>query len=417
MKKPEKSSVIRFPRKRVVKQEAPEDLRTPENSDGDLALRFAKRHSKELRFVEEWGKWYFWKGDRWRVSNSAVAFSRARSICREVAFKTNTKALASASTVAAVERLAKVDARLASSSEDWDADPWLLNTPGGVVDLKTGEVLPHDPRDFMTKITAVGPNARPTPLWDKFLDRVTDGDKDLQGFLQRAFGYCLTGSTREHALFFLHGPGGNGKNAAVGTVSGIMGSYAKASPMSTFTEAPFERHPTELADLYGARMVTASETERGKRWAEARIKMLTGGDPVSARFMRQDFFQFVPQFKLVILGNFRPALTSVDEAIRRRFHLIPFNVIIPAKERDTRLPEKLRDEWPGILDWMIEGCLDRQENGLQPPRIVQEATNEYLKAEDRYASWIEEFAMIMPDAWESRKDLFYSWRTWAGQEQ
>ena len=175
-----------------------------------------------------------------------------------------------------------------------------------------------------------------------------------------------------------------------------------------------DRHPTELADLRGARLVTAVETEEGRRWAESRIKMLTGGERVKARFMRQDLFEFTPQLKLLIAGNHKPGLRSVDEAMRRRFHLIPFTVTIPPNERDPDLTEKLKDEWPGILQWMIDGCLDWQEIGLQPPVIVRSATDAYLDAEDALAAWIEEATTTAdPNYWETTASLFASWTTWS----
>ena len=186
-------------------------------------------------------------------------------------------------------------------------------------------------------------------------------------------GYALTGSTQEAALFFLYGTGANGKTVFCNTVSGIHAAYAAVAPMETFIATKGERHPTDLAGLRGARLVTAVETEEGRHWNEAKIKALTGGDKIAARFMRQDFFEFVPQFKLVIAGNHKTGLRSINEAIRRRFNLVPFTVKIPEDERDERLTEKLRAEWPGILQWMIDGCLDWQADGLRPPEAVREA--------------------------------------------
>jgi putative DNA primase/helicase len=158
--------------------------------------------------------------------------------------------------------------------------------------------------------------------------------------------------------------------------------------------------------------VSAVETEEGRRWAESKIKALTGGDKISARFMRQDFFEFTPQFKLLIAGNHKPGLRTVDEAIRRRFYLIPFTVTIPAEERDPGLLEKLKTEWPGILHWMIEGCLSWQQRGLAPPAVVTAATAAYLEAEDAIAAWIADCCEIDPNHWERRNDLFVSWSTW-----
>jgi putative DNA primase/helicase len=189
--------------------------------------------------------------------------------------------------------------------------------------------------------------------------------------------------------------------------------YHRTAPIETFTDSNSERHPTDLAGLRGARLVTAVETEEGRRWAESKIKALTGGDKVAARFMRQDFFEFVPQFKLLIAGNHKPGLRSVDEAIGRRLHLVPFAVTIPPAERDAELPEKLKNEMPGILAWMIQGCLDWQKLGLTPPEAVTVATGEYLAAEDGIAAWIDECCLWDPGAWERTSDFFASWSAWA----
>ena len=184
-------------------------------------------------------------------------------------------------------------------------------------------------------------------------------------------GYCLTGSIRDHALFFLYGTGGNGKGVLLNTCHDILGDYSAIAAMETFTASKADRHPTDLAMLRGARAVIAQETEDGQRWAESRIKALTGGDAISARFMRQDFFTFKPAFKLLIAGNHKPSLRNVDEAVKRRFNLLPFTVTISKDERDPELAEKLKGEWPGILAWAIEGCLEWQRIGLCPPNAVR----------------------------------------------
>jgi putative DNA primase/helicase len=212
----------------------------------------------------------------------------------------------------------------------------------------------------------------------KFLSDVTAGDRELQAFLQRMAGYCLTGTTTEQVLFFLWGTGANGTGTFLNTLRGIWGDYAAVAPMDTFVVTRSESHPTDVAGLRGARLVIAQENQSGHQWDEAKIKALTGGDPMSARFMRQDFFTYTPQFKLAISGNHKPSLHSVDEAIRRRMRLPPFNVKIPERDRDPDLPEKLRAEWQGILRWALDGCLEWQRTGLAPPAVVLEATNDYL---------------------------------------
>jgi putative DNA primase/helicase len=387
--------------------------RAPPDSDEQLALRFAERHARELRFVAGWGAWMKWDGQVWRKDETLEAFCLARTVCREAAAVSNKgMSLASARTRAAVVSLAREDRRLAATVDQWDTDPLLLNTPAGMVDLRTGKLRLATPEDYLTKKTAVGPG-NDCPLWLSFLDRVTGKDADFVSYLQRLAGYFLTGSTKEHALFFAYGKGANGKSVFINTLAGVLGSYATNSAMETFTATPGDRHPTELAMLQGARLVTAVETDEGARWAESKIKVMTGGDKITARYMRQDFFTYEPQFKLLIAGNHKPRLRSVDEAITRRFHLLPFNVTIPKAERDPELTEKLQAEWPGVLAWAIEGCREWLEKGLSPPACAQEATAAYLAAEDVFGAWLEECCIQEADAWASVRLLYGSYTQWA----
>jgi len=388
----------------------------PPFSEEALALEFAARHDDELRYVAARSRWFAWNGCRWKTDEKLQAFTLARRICREQADQCGNKklaaTLASNKTVAAVVTLARADSRVAAGDDEWDQDPDLLNTPNGVVDLRTGKMRDHRPGDYLTRMTAVGPGGD-CPQFHRFLNRVMGGDEALQAYLQRVAGYCLTGSTKEHALFFAYGRGANGKSVLISTLTGIFGSYARTAPIETFTMTATPQHPTDLAMLRDVRCVTAVETEEGRRWAESRIKQLTGGDVITARFMRQDFFEYTPQFKLLIAGNHKPALRSVDEAIRRRFHLIPFGVTIPKEERDPELPALLKEEWPGILQWAIEGCLEWRRIGLAPPGAVIEATNAYLEEEDSFAAWLEECCERDIASWSSRGCLFSSWKSWA----
>lgn len=183
--------------------------------------------------------------------------------------------------------------------------------------------------------------------------------------------------------------------------------------MDTFTSSPNDKHPTDLAMLRGARLVTATETEEGRTWAEARIKQMTGGDPISARFMRQDFFTYTPQFKLTIAGNHKPALRNVDDAARRRFNIVPF--LHKPETPDRHLEQKLKAEWPGILRWMIEGCLDWQENGLVRPAIVTGATEEYFEAQDVIGRWLAERCILASHLEIKPGVLLADCRTWAAE--
>lgn len=281
--------------------------------------------------------------------------------------------------------------------------------------LMTGEQHPPRPEDYQTKCAPVAPGGE-CPLWREFLFTVTGGDRDLESYLQRVCGYCLTGHVHEHALFFLHGSGANGKTVFTNTLAGVMGDYAITAPMEVFVESRGERHPTELAALRGARLVVANETEEGRRWNESRIKQMTGGEKIMARFMRANFFEYRPTFKIMIVGNHKPQIRNVDEAIRRRLHLIPFNVTIPEAKRDPKLTEKLKAEWPGILAWAVQGCLDWRRGGLNPPQAVKAATDEYLASEDSFALWLDEATEPANEAaFVLTKDLFANWKAWAEQ--
>ena len=381
-----------------------------------LALSFTRRYHRDWRYVAGWGKWLVWDGQRWRTEDTLAATDLIRSVCRQTAVRAdNPKVaakLASASTVGGVERLARADRRHAATTDEWDADPWLLNTPGGVVDLRTGRKRANDRADRMTKITTATPGGD-SPQWMAFLSDVTGGDADLQVYLQRMVGYCLTGVTSAHALFFLYGTGANGKSVFANVISTILGDYAATASMDTFVETRGDRHPTDLAGLRGARFVTAIETEQGRRLNESKVKAITGGDKISARFMRQDFFEYTPQFKPVIVGNHKPAIRNIDEAMKRRMHMIPFTVTIPPERRDGRLTEKLLSERDGILAWAVAGCLAWQREGLKPPACVVSATEEYFEAEDALGRWLEERCVRAPNAKSLTAELFSDWKQWA----
>jgi putative DNA primase/helicase len=293
-----------------------------------------------------------------------------------------------------------------------------FNVLSGTIDLTTGVVMPHNRLDYITKLAAcdVAPADTPHPIWSNFLARITAGDADLIAFLQRYIGYCLTGDTSEHRFVFGHGGGANGKGTFINTFVNIFGDYATISNTDTFTESHNERHSTEIAKLRGARLVVAQEVEEGKQWNETRIKAVTGGDKLTARFMRQDDFEFFPQFKLFMMGNNQPTLRNVDEAMRRRLMLVAFIVTIPEVERDHDLPHKLETEWPAILRWAVDGCLEWQRIGLAPPAAVKIATNEYFAEQDTFSMWLDEDCLIRigdTDMIERSSDLYEAWTKYA----
>lgn len=382
-------------------------------TEDSAAARFIEQHVDELRFCHSLGRWYLWNGFAWSIDRKGIAFHWARELARELSSSQDPpkRYITSRTSFAkGVEKFAKHDPRVAVTSEDWDCDPLLLGTPGGTVDLRHGELRASKPSEGITKTTSVAPSENRCPKWLSFLQEATDGDHDLIRFLQQWCGYCLTGLTREHALVFVYGPGGNGKSVFLNVVTSILKDYATTAAMDTFTASKSDKHPADLAMLRGARLVTASETEEGRAWAEARIKLMTGGDLITARHMRQNFFTFVPQFKLMIVGNHKPILHNIDEAARRRFNIVPFTVTPHMPDKD--LSNKLAAESPAILQWMIKGCLDWLANGLIRPASVTAATNSYFSDQDLMAQWLEDCCEVDRTnhrIWDRSSDLFESW--------
>lgn len=380
-----------------------------EVSEDAIATAFANIHAATMRFDHDEGRWYEWDQVRWRPDRVDRGFHYAREIGRRMG--EGKRQMCKAGVAGGAERFCRADPTLAVTSDYWDQDPWLLGTPGGVVDLRDGSLRPSDPALHITKITAATPAQGPPERWLAFLDQATGGDQEVIDFLQEWCGYGLTGDTREHALLFAYGAGGNGKSVFINTYTKLLGDYALTAAMETFTAARGERHSTDVAMLKGARLVTASETEEGRAWAEARIKQMTGADPITARFMRRDNFTYIPQFKLTIVGNHAPQLHNVDEAMRRRFRIVPFDR--KPTRPDRKLEERLREEWPQILAWMVAGCLRWQDRGLSHPKAMRDATEAYFEAQDVFGQWIADECEVDRRYWDPVSTLFESWRAFA----
>lgn len=387
----------------------------PNLSDDALASAFVAEHGRAWKYVPPWKTWRRWDGRVWSRDETHLVREHMRLVCRNAAADAkpaDARRVASEKTIAAALRLAATDPSIALPPSAWDVDPMLLNTPGGVLDLATGEVQSHDPARLMTQMTSA-PLGSGCPRWLAFLDEVLGGDASLQAYLQRLAGYCLTGITSEQIFVFLHGHGANGKSVFLSTLAHVLGSYAATATLETFAASRTSRHLTELAGLRAARLVQVPETDSGQAWAEARIKSATGGERIRANFMYQDHFEFLPQFKLIVAGNHRPAFTNVGEAMRRRLHLVPFTVTIPPERRDRHLADALRAEAGGILGWMVAGCLEWQRSGLAPPSSVLSAAEEYFAAEDLVGQWITECCVVEPNRRARSAHLFQSWRGWA----
>ena len=381
-----------------------------------ISRLFVERYDGQFVYDHSRGSWYRYDGSVWRICETPVAFQTIRELSRHISHQTKTEsALQKVRFVRGAEEFSRSDPRMSRTSASWNSNSFLLGTPEGTIDLRTGRLRPSSASDMINRATAVPPAITANcPRWMRFLQQATGGDAELIRFLQQICGYALTADTREQALFFIHGPGGNGKGVFLNTVNHILADYAATATMDVLVSKRSGGSTTDLAMLNGARLVSASETEEGQPWAESRIKGMTGGDPITARFMRQDNVTFYPVFKLIIIGNYQPSLRNVDEAMRRRFNIIPFTV--KPERKDRTLEEKLKVEWPAILRWMVEGCIDWAANGLVQPASVKAATEEYFRDQDTFTHWLEMRCRVERDNQHlstSPTELFRSWKAFS----
>lgn len=382
-----------------------------------LADRFSRTEGTDWRFCVARAIWLHWDGCCWRQDDLGRVRNVIRNVCREAAEglpDRQAMRIAAERTVSAVERLARSDPRHATAGDAWDAAPMLFNTANGIIDLETGELRPHDRACLMSRIAPAKAQGE-CLTWLGFLGQITDGDAELQAYLQRVAGYALTGRTTEQAFFFLHGHGANGKSVFLTAIGRALGDYATSAPLDAFMASRSDRHPVELADLQGARLVMIGETEADRAWAETRLKTVTGGEAIRVRHLYQRFFTYTPTFKLIVAGNHRPAFQDTGEAMRRRLHLVPFDVTIPEGQRDQDLAARLEAERNGILAWMIEGCLEWQKRGLDPPEAVRRATDDYFQDEDQIGQWLAACCFEDRGASTPFGQLFANYRTWAEQ--
>lgn len=392
--------------------------------------RFALQHGANVRHSFRLDKWFAWDEKRYRPDDGAatqrLAKKTAKSIYGEAekARDADSKAIAkhamqseSAPRIEAMLKMARSESGIPVETEELDRDPWLFNVQNGTINLRAGEFRAHQREDLITKLAPIVYDPAATcPTWEAFLQRSMAGREGKIQFLQRAIGYSLTGTTTERAIFILHGVGKNGKSTLVEVVLALLGEYA----MSTPTETLLARRdgggiPNDVARLNGVRFVSARETEEGERLAEAKIKALTGGDTVSARFMRSEFFDFIPSFKIWLSTNHKPLVRGTDEAIWDRIHLVPFLVRIPAAERDLQLKQKLIAEAPGILNWAITGCLDWQRDGLGDPDEIREATAGYRAEMDVLGGFLADRCILGELFAVTAKELYSAYTTW-GEE-
>ena len=398
---------------------APDIDLTPYSEDA-LAVAWCNRHSAIYKFTAGMD-WMHDRGARWAPDDLLTRFDRSKLLCREVAAKATevddklaplARKITSAACISAVVTLARSDPRMSLGADQWDSDLMALNTPAGIVDLRTGSVRPRA-GDFVTQIANVSPDSTaPCQVWHQFLKDVFCDDEDVIEFVQRMCGYFMTGSVEEQKIFFAWGSGGNGKSVFIDLIERIIGTYATRLPSEALMTSKNERHPTEIAMLRSKRLAISSELEEGAYWAESKLKSLTGDATNQARFMRGDFFEFKQTQKHLIIGNYKPRLRGGDAALARRFVLIPFNATFNGEKRDLRIVEKLWAEAPAILDWMIRGAVMWRAGGLQVPDSISSASAEYMADNDDIAIWQAECCVFAPENQTKASTLYESFSTW-----
>jgi P4 family phage/plasmid primase-like protien len=392
------------------------------------AERLLDRYGLDIRWSAALG-WLTWNERRWARDDRRRVYALAKLTVRGIygeAERIEAEddpedivkwALKSekASAREAMVSLVRSEPGVAVGIEELDADPWLLNAKNGTLDLRRGKLRRHERRDLLTKLAPVDylPDA-PAPTWLAFLKRVLP-DAEVRAFVQRVIGYALTGIVRDHVLIVFYGVGANGKSTFLEAVRFGLGDYAVQTNPALLMAKNQDTHPTERATLWGRRLAICSETEEGRALAEVMVKQLTGGDTINARYMRMDEFNFTPTHKLILCTNHKPRVRDSGEAMWRRLHLVPFGVVIPEKERDSTLPEKLRAEAPGIFRWAVEGCAEWQRVGLNPPDAVRKATAEYRSDEDTIGQFLKECCHVVPGSDTVRVKagvLFEAYTTW-----
>jgi putative DNA primase/helicase len=401
-------------------------------TDDGNAYRLVDLHGEDLRYVPGAG-WYAWDGTRWLHDASGEPMRRARQLAQLLrdeadarlaeagadakagdAMLRHAKASASRRGLEAMLALARSDRRVIVDAAELDADPYLLNAPNGTIDLRTGELRPHERGDLITHCVAVhyDPAAR-AANWDSFHERVLPG-RELRAYVHRMAGAAAIGDNRDELLHVLLGGGANGKSKFAETIRAALGSYAAVASPELFLERHGGGPRPELVRLRGVRLLTASETEQGDRLSVALIKALTGGDTIAARLLHSnEIVEYVPLFSPWLRTNHRPAIREVSEAVWRRVRLVPFAVTIPREERNTDLQRQLLAELAGVLAWIVRGARSYLDQGLDPPDEVAAATAIYREEEDVLAAFIADRCLVGPEHAVPAGRLYEAAQEWA----
>ena len=400
-------------------------------TDVGNAERFAAMFKDQVKYCAIYKKWFIWNGKRWEQDDTGKIITYAIECVRNIIHDADLllegdkrKSLIqhslkseSSGKLKALLEIASGMPAITVRSEDLDQNPWLLNCQNGTIDLRTGKLKPHDPKDYITRICAAAYKPDCTiPLWTQLMEKITGGDKEYIRYIQKALGYALTGDISEQAIFILYGTGSNGKSTMLNIFAALLNGYAQSTSSDTFMQKKNESVNNDIARLKGARFVSAIEMEEGKRMAESLIKSMTGGDKLVTRFLYGEFFEYVPQFKVFLAVNHKPDIRDTTNSIWRRIKIMEFNNTFTEQERDKNFPTKIMaKELPGILAWAVQGCLDWQQNGINAPDIVEAATRAYKEEMDSFSHFFNECCVVREGARVSNKMLRAKYDEWCAE--
>jgi putative DNA primase/helicase len=399
-------------------------------TDTTNAYRMMVEHGKDLRYNALWKKWIVWNGTRWEMDNGYLVHAKGlqiiRGIYRElmktadyrerIDIEKHAMQSESARRRKALIEVASWIPEFNIKADDLDKDPWLFNVQNGTLNLRTGEFKNHTQEDLITRIANVDYNPdADCPTWKKFVREIMNYNTELIRFIQNAAGWAITGDTSEQSMFILYGTGANGKSTFLNTIMNILGDYAIATPTETFMRKTGDQITNDLARLRGTRFVTTTEAEHGKRLSEPLIKQITGNDRMTARFLYGEFFNFLPTFKIFMATNYKPVIKGTDHGIWRRIKLIPFITRIEEDKQDKHLEQKLMNESSGILNWLLEGARRWSKDGLQTPKDIILATDEYREEMDIIGNFIKERCMQGEGYSIRARELFRCYQEWCNE--
>tara|TARA_B100000131_G_scaffold278395_1_gene282855 strand:- start:4383 stop:6623 length:2241 start_codon:yes stop_codon:yes gene_type:complete len=397
-----------------------------ENSDIGNGQRLAHYFGNAIRYCDETGGWLVWDGKVWAKDKKLAVHSLAKKtssfIFKEAAELDGDEAAEkskwgnksrSSDKINCMMRMARSERNIPVAMDELDCDIWTLNTPNGMIDLRTGDIKPHDPKKLCTKMTAASyePSTK-TPVFDAFMEQIFQGDEDLIKYVTQALGFSLTGSVKEHVFFFCYGTGANGKGTLLNLTMDIMGDYSAALPEGMLEARAHDKHLAELIMLKGLRMAVGAETQEDRRLNEARMKNLTGGDPITADPKGGAYVTFKPTHSMWISGNHKPKIRGTDNGVWRRMKLIPFKMQVPTDQLDKDLGKKLWAERDGILAKLVEGCVSWYRDGFHECKAITAATEAYRKEEDSFGAFILDKCVVNPLAIVPRSSMRKAYLEW-----